>query len=147
MKTQEFREELRLSLIQLLHPGLPFARHSSPFINLYHGLAFLLANNLERISHDSALDIHTLFSELDHFLPYPVFYTFDQIDVSLTHESQTLTFPTSTSSATDTMDVIIWIARDIVVYDKLDFWNIETTGCNIGGYEYASCPGSEACQI
>jgi hypothetical protein len=67
----------------------------------------------------------------------------DDTTIATVEESSGDTGVTSTTSSSNTMNVIVDISREIVVDDMLHVGDIETTGCNSGSDQDGATPVSE----
>ena len=64
-------------------------------------------------------------------------------DVGLGEEVDRYTLAAKTAGATDTVDVVLAVRREIVVDDERDLLDVNTTGEEIGGDEDAARSGAE----
>merc|ERR1711939_1229728 len=78
-------------------------------------------------SDHSRLDIDVFLCPLDHFVSHILFDRQDNSHIPLADKGNASAFSACSCSTSNPMHVICRISRDIVIDDKIDGWDVETS--------------------
>ena len=133
------------NLLQLI--PLP-PQHIPPLLNLPKSLPLRLPNFLQHTrAHNPRLNIHPFLSPLLHLPTHALLNRQHKLHIALPNQRHRITAPARTRRPSNTVHVVIRIARDVEVDDQRDGGDIETTRGDVRGDEDAGCGRAEAGEV
>jgi len=130
-----------------LHADFTLAQNISPLLDAQQGLPLLLRHRLQRIANDPALDADALLTKLLHLLPNTGFDCENELNVALADERDARAWAAGTCGTAHAVDVVVRVARDVVVDDKGDGGDVEAAGGDVGCDEDPGGLSTEAGEV